>query len=54
LYGAYNDLRDEFAREVYGVVDPEKQLTVDQLELCRRRYVNMISEAQPIDIGKRR
>jgi biopolymer transport protein ExbD len=54
LYGAYNDLRDEFAREVYGVVDPEKQLTADQLELCRRRYVNMISEAQPIDIGKRR
>ena len=54
LYSAYNDLRDEFAKEVYGVQDPEKQLTADELELCRRRYVNMISEAQPIEIGKRK
>ena len=54
LYSAYNDLRDEFAKEVYGVQDPEKQLTPDELELCRRRYVNMISEAQPIEIGKRK
>ncbi len=54
LYGAYNDLRDEFAKEVYGVQNPEKELTADEFELCRRRYVNMISEAQPIDIGKKR
>ena len=54
LYGAYNDLREEFAKQVYGVQDPEKQLTADELELCRRRYVNMISEAQPIEIGKRK
>ena len=54
LYSAYNDLRDEFAKEVYGVQEPEKQLTADELELCRRRYVNMISEAQPIEIGKRK
>ncbi|MBQ5751993.1 MAG: biopolymer transporter ExbD [Bacteroidaceae bacterium] len=54
LYGAYNDLRDEFAKEVYGVQDPAKQLSIDEQELCRRRYVNMISEAQPIDIGKRK
>ena len=54
LYSAYNDLREEFAKEVYGVQDPEKQLTADELELCRRRYVNMISEAQPIEIGKRK
>ena len=52
--GAYNDLREEFAKQVYGVQDPEKQLTADELELCRRRYVNMISEAQPIEIGKRK
>ena len=54
LYSAYNDLREEFAKEVYGVQNPEKELTADELELCRRRYVNMISEAQPIDIGKRK
>ena len=54
LYGAYNDLREEFAKEVYGVQNPEKELTADELELCRRRYVNMISEAQPIEIGKRK
>ena len=54
LYSAYNELREEFAKEVYGVQDPEKQLTADELELCRRRYVNMISEAQPIEIGKRK
>ena len=54
LYGAYNDLRDEFAKEVYGVQNPEKELTADEFELCRRRYVNMISESQPIDIGKKR
>ena len=54
LYGAYNDLREEFAKEVYGVQIPEKELTADELELCRRRYVNMISEAQPIEIGKRK
>ena len=54
LYAAYNDLREDFAKEVYGVENPEKQLTPDELELCRRRYVNMISEAQPIDIGKRK
>lgn len=53
LYGAYNDLRDDFAKEVYGVANPENQLSPDELELCRRRYVNMISEAQPIEIGKR-
>lgn len=53
LYSAYNDLREEFAKEVYGVQNPEKELTADELELCRRRYVNMISEAQPIEIGKR-
>ena len=50
LYGAYNDLRNEFAKEVYG----NKVLTEDETELCRRRYVNMISEAQPIEIGKRK
>ena len=54
LYAAYNDLREDFAKEVYGVESPEKQLTPDELELCRRRYVNMISEAQPIDIGKKK
>ena len=54
LYAAYNDLREDFAKEVYGVENPEKQLTPDELELCRRRYVNMISEAQPIDIGKKK
>lgn len=54
LYGAYNDLRNEFAKEVYGVENPAKQLTADEIELCRRRYVNMISEAQPIEIGKRK
>ena len=54
LYSAYNDLREEFAKEVYGVQNPEKELTADELELCRRRYVNMISEAQPIKIGKRK
>ena len=54
LYSAYNDLREEFAKEVYGVQNPEKELTADELELCRRRYVNMISEAQPIEIGKRK
>lgn len=54
LYSAYNDLRAEFAKEVYGVQNPEKELTADELELCRRRYVNMISEAQPIEIGKRK
>lgn len=54
LYGAYNDLRNDFAREAYGVQNPAKELTADELELCRRRYVNMISEAQPIDIGKRK
>ena len=54
LYGAYNELREEFAKQVYGVQDPERQLTADELELCRRRYVNMISEAQPIEIGKRK
>ena len=54
LYSAYNDLRSEFAKEVYGVQNPEKELTADELELCRRRYVNMISEAQPIEIGKRK
>jgi biopolymer transport protein ExbD len=53
LYGAYNDLRNDFAKEVYGVANPENQLSPDELELCRRRYVNMISEAQPIEIGKR-
>ncbi len=53
LYAAYNDLRTDFAKDVYGVADPEKQLTPDELELCRRRYVNMISEAQPLDIGKK-
>jgi hypothetical protein len=53
LYGAYNDLRDDFAKEVYGVKNPKEQLTHDELELCRRRYVNMISEATPIDIGKK-
>ena len=50
LYGAYNDLRKEFAKDVYG----NKTLTEDETELCRRRYVNMISEAQPIEIGKRK
>ena len=50
LYGAYNDLRNDFAKEVYG----DKVLTEDEQELCRRRYVNMISEAQPIEIGKRK
>ena len=54
LYGAYNDLRNDFAREAYGVQNPAKQLTPDEFELCRRRYVNMISEAQPIDIGKKK
>ena len=54
LYGAYNDLRKDFARKVYGVENPEKQLTPDELEMCRRRYVNMISEATPIDIGKKK
>lgn len=54
LYGAYNDLRNDFAKEVYGVQNPAKELTADEIELCRRRYVNMISEAQPIDIGKKR
>ena len=54
LYSAYNDLREEFAKEVYGVQNPEKELTADELELCRRRYVNMISEALPIEIGKRK
>ena len=54
LYSAYDDLREEFAKEVYGVQNPEKELTADELELCRRRYVNMISEAQPIEIGKRK
>ena len=54
LYSAYNDLREEFAKEVYGVQNPEKELTADELELCRRRYVNMIFEAQPIEIGKRK
>ena len=54
LYSAYNDLREEFAKEVYGVQNPEKELTADELELCRRRYVNMISEAPPIEIGKRK
>ena len=44
----YNDLRDDFAKEVYGVKNPKEQLTHDELELCRRRYVNMISEATPI------
>lgn len=53
LYAAYNDLRDDFAKEVYGVKNPEEQLTHDELELCRRRYVNMISEAQPIDNSKK-
>ena len=50
LYGAYNDLRAEFAKDVYG----DKVLTEDEQELCRRRFVNMISEAQPIEIGKRK
>jgi hypothetical protein len=54
LYGAYNDLRNDFAKEAYGVQNPAKQLTPDEFELCRRRYVNMISEAQPIDIGKKK
>jgi hypothetical protein len=50
LYGAYNDLRAEFAKDVYG----DRVLTEDEQELCRRRFVNMISEAQPIEIGKRK
>ena len=50
LYGAYNDLRREFALEVYG----DRELTADEQGLCHRRYINMISEAQPLEIGKRR
>ena len=53
LYAAYNDLRRDFAKDVYGVENPEKQLTPEELELCNKRYVNMISEAQPVDIGKK-
>ena len=53
LYAAYNDLRRDFAKDVYGVENPEKQLTPEELELCSKRYVNMISEAQPVDIGKK-
>ncbi len=50
LYGAYNDLRREFALEYYG----DRELTADEQGLCNRRYINMISEAQPLEIGKRR
>lgn len=50
LYGAYNDLRRDFALEVYG----DRELTADEQGLCHRRYINMISEAQPLEIGKRR
>ena len=53
LYAAYNDLRRDFAKEAYGVENPEKQLTPDELQLCSKRYINMISEAQPVDIGKK-
>ena len=53
LYGAYNDLRDDFAKRVYGVENPKKQLTQDELELCRRRYVNMILETQSVELLQR-
>ena len=50
LYGAYNDLRKEFAHDTYG----DRELTEVEQGLCNRRYINMISEAQPIEIGKRK
>ncbi|MBQ5888861.1 MAG: hypothetical protein IIW77_06270, partial [Bacteroidaceae bacterium] len=50
LYGAYNDLRREFALECYG----DRELTAMEQGWCDNRYINMISEAQPLEIGKRR
>ena len=50
LYGAYNDLRKEFAYETFG----DRELTEIEQGWCNRRYINMILEATPIEIGKKR
>ena len=49
LYGAYNELRDEFAQQQYG--KPYNKLTEVQQMLCRLYYKTMISEAEPRKIG---
>lgn len=49
LYGAYSELRDEFAQQQYG--KPYNKLTEAQQMLCRLYYKTMISEAEPRKIG---
>ncbi len=49
LYGAYSELRDEFAQQQYG--KPYNNLTEVQQMLCRLYYKTMISEAEPRKIG---
>ena len=49
LYAAYDELRDELARQEYG--KPYKDLDATQQMLCRLYYQTMISEAEPRSIG---
>ena len=49
LYAAYDELRDELARQEYG--KPYKDLDATQQMLCRLYYKTMISEAEPRSIG---
>ena len=45
LYGAYNDLRDELARNSFG--RPYRECTEDEQLACRQYYKCVISEAEP-------
>ena len=49
LYAAYDELRDDLARQEYG--KPYKDLDGTQQMLCRLYYKTMISEAEPRSIG---
>ena len=49
LYAAYDELRDDLARQEYG--KPYKDLDAAQQMLCRLYYKTMISEAEPRSIG---
>ena len=49
LYAAYDELRDELARQESG--KPYKDLDATQQMLCRLYYKTMISEAEPRSIG---
>ena len=51
LVKAYNELRDEFAMQHYGMY--YNKLGEDQQEVVRTIYGQNISEAEPRDVGKR-